>query len=454
MDCLRLTLIVGLVMISCTAQQERRGRPTRPAFSPPPNPPNVVVIVTDDQRAQHTLRVMPATRRLFVDGGTRFTRAYATTPLCCPSRASIFTGRYAHSHGVVRNELGDQLDPESMLPSYLREAGYLSAVAGKYLQGVPIGYDPPNFDRWDTFSWGYFDRFFNVDGRLRLIHRYATDHLASSALRFLHWFEERDSKPWFLYIAPSAPHKPYTAEVDYARAKVPVAFSTKRVRELDRSDKPAYVRKSRFAAKEGRDIFVSQLRSLLSVDDLVGRLFRALDRLGERDTLAFFLSDNGFMLGEHGLFAKRLPYTASVQIPLLMRWPGQVNPGVTADDLVANIDIAPTILHAAGVAPKERFPIDGMSLLEPEFRDRLLLEEEENIHGLPDWASLLTRTYQYIEYYAGDGDVVEREYYNLTSDPRQLDNLLADGDETNDPGLTTLQDRLARDRNCRGAACP
>ncbi|MBA3429894.1 MAG: sulfatase-like hydrolase/transferase, partial [Actinobacteria bacterium] len=125
--------------------------------------PNILIILTDDQRATGTMWVMPKTRAIFGSGGTRYNNAVATTPLCCPSRASIFSGRYAHNHGVVSNASAGALNQDLTIQAQLRRAGYRTAVAGKFLNGFPSS--PPHFDRWAVHRGRrYFDATFDLDG--------------------------------------------------------------------------------------------------------------------------------------------------------------------------------------------------------------------------------------------------------------------------------------------------
>jgi arylsulfatase A-like enzyme len=163
------------------------------------------------------------------------------------------------------------------------------------------------------------------------------------------------------------------------------------------------------------------------------------------------------MWGEHGWVDKAIAHTHSVQVPLLLRWPGHVAPGVIDGRLVANIDVTPTVLAAAGLAP-DGASFDGRSLLDEAWaRESLLLEffgpEEE--HLVPPWASLRAHGYQYIEYYGTGGEVTFKEYYDLGADPWQLHNLYGDTDTGNDPpNGDALAERLARARTCSGSECP
>ncbi len=433
-----------------------------PALSRHSARPNVLIVLTDDQRAGETLRVMPRTRKLFKRNGRKFNQAYATTPLCCPSRASIMSGRYAHNHGVRNNREIDKLAMRSTIQRYLDRAGYNTAYIGKFLNQWDLAKPPPHFDRWTIgrAAANYYNLRWNIDGRLRRVSRYTTDFVARRSVKLLHDFEATDESPWLLYVATGAPHVPATPEPAYDRAPVAPWRKSPAILEQDRSDKPPGVRGVQPKPRYARRLRRRQLRSLMSVDDLVGRVMRTLRDLGERrSTLAIFLSDNGQLWNDHGLvrgrFHKRHPYTYSVRIPLLVRWPGHVPRGTIDDRLVANIDIAPTVLEAARVTPDRAFPIDGRSLLDPGARERLLLEYFVDAGPPPAWASIRTARYQYVEYYGEDGsEVTFREYYDLADDPWQLDNLLGDDRADNDPSVSGIARQLDADRSCAGGACP
>lgn len=426
--------------------------------------PNILVIVTDDQRARDTLGVMPRTRRYFRGGGREFTSAFATTPLCCPSRATILTGRYAHNTGIRRNS-GEGLDESTLFPRLLNRDGYRTAMVGKFLNGWSRR-RVPHFDHWALLKIQlskYVRPSFNVDGDVSQFDGYSTDLIGRHSIDFLRRFEqEGDDAPWFLYVAPAAAHYPWIPAPRHARTPVPAWRGNPAVLERERSDKPPYIRGERHTLAKAARVRSGQLRSLMSVDDMVGRIFRTLDRFGEkRDTLAIFTSDNGFLWGDHGFGGeagtageKRVPYTPSVKVPLFLRWPGHVGAGTANGRLVGNVDIAPTVLSAAGVAPDPATPLDGRSLLSPGKRARILLEYwKEANKPIPTWASVRTKRYQYVEYYRR-GRRIFREYYNLRKDPWQLKNLLADGTRRNDPEVGRLQALLVRDRNCVGTSCP
>ena len=421
--------------------------------------PNVLIIVTDDQRATGTWSVMPATRRWFATGGTRFTEAFATTPLCCPARASIFTGRYAHNHGVLKSRDAYALDQRSTLQRYLQDAGYRTAIFGKYLNDWDLSDDPQFFDRWGIFSESatsaYYDGPWNLDGKVVTVSKYGTDFIASRAVEFLRTSHARlPARPWFLYLAPGAPHWPRTPAAEYSRAPVRKWNGNPAVFEKNRSDKHSSERVWHASLETARPVRRDQLRTLMSVDDLVRKVSRTLAALGEtRETLAFYLSDNGVMWGEHHRLGKTPPYEPSVKVPFLMRWPGRVAAGTTDRRLVANIDIVPTVMAAAGIAPDKRYPVDGMSLLGDARRQTILLE---NWQSTMPWASLWSASpkYQYIEYYDDDGSLAFTAYYDLESDPWQLRNLLHDRNTENDPEVSRLHDVLTDERRCDGSECP
>ena len=424
--------------------------------------PNVLIIVTDDQR-HDAMSVMGSTRRLFGEGGTRFRNAYATTPLCCPSRGTIFTGRYAHNHGIK----GDWLDlgsageqaafQQSTIQRYLEQAGYVTGIYGKYLNQWDIAQAPPFFDNWAIQEEeAYTNGTWNVQGRTERVTTYSTTFIRRKAREFLAQIaESRDARPWFLYVAPIAPHDPFDPEERYADAEVPLFAPPPSFREEDRSDKPEYVQRAAADAGHMESARANQLRTLMSVDDLVRTIFRTIRELNERNTLAIFISDNGYMNGEHHLRKKYVPYSSSIRVPLFMRWPGYVRPGTTQEKIVGNLDVAPTVLDAANLRADHE--IDGRSLLQRWTRDEILTEYFR-YNGWGSWASLRSRSFQYVEYYEERGDsadhVTFREYYDLEEDPWQLENRLADGEPANDPDVQALSIRLAKARSCTGASCP
>ena len=424
--------------------------------------PNVLIIVTDDQRTDTTM-VMPAIQKWFQQLGTTYENAYVSTPLCCPSRATIMTGRYAHNHGVVDNSAHHTLDQRTTLQHLLRRTGYRTAIVGKYFNGWPLHQKPLYFDRWSIFRSGYYNTKFSVDGKVQTIGRYVTDFLARQSSRYLKGFENRDGAPWLMYVTPSAPHQPFTPSPDFAPAPVPAWNPSPAVEEEDKTDKPPYVRTQEADAFGAEALRAQQLRTLMSVDQMVATIMLKLRDLRElKRTLVFFLSDNGFFWAEHGLTDKRLPYTEAINVPLYARWPGNIQPGVIDRRLVSLVDLAPTVLQAAGVTQDPFLPQpDGRSLLDNTWeRDHIYTEyfPDNAAVSLGPWASVRTRTAQYSEYYGADAMTVDfREYYDLEDDPFQLRNLLGDMSPGNDPpdsDLAAMATELSNDRTCQGTSGP
>jgi arylsulfatase A-like enzyme len=411
--------------------------------------PNVMVIVTDDQR--EGLKVMDATRAAFADEGVLYGNAFVTTPLCCPARASIMTGKYVHNHGVMSNGEEDwkDLDHSQTVQAALHDGGYRTALFGKFLNHWPVTMDPPNFDEWAllpdvTGRLGYYGSDWNINGTIKKISRYSTSYLSDTTVDFIEAQEASDTTPWYVYLATGAAHRSFVAEPKYADAPVPSWRGNPAVFEKDKSDKPSYLRNADFTYQEGKTLRKKQFRTLMSVDDMVGRIVSTIDELGE-DTLILFTSDSGYMWGEHGLANKQVPYQQSIENVMWLRWPGHAS-GTTDDRITSNVDIVPTIAAATGIAMAS----DGRDLLDPSWtRDRILLEYfgDEHAPTIPLWASTWTTEGQYVEYYNASGDVIGREYYDLLSDPWQLRNMKS-------PPDATWRTRLTADRACSGTTCP
>jgi arylsulfatase A-like enzyme len=453
--------------------------------------PNILFIVTDDQELQGTMAVMPSTAKWFkngdpgagITGGTDFVNASVTTPLCCPSRSSIFTGRYAHNHGVHKTTEPQNLDQTTTLQRYLQQAGYRTGIFGKFLNNWDVKVNPPYWSDWAIYDAQLYAGFeVNEQGSRKRNWKYSTNYLTEKAEEFLQSAETtNDAQPWFMYVAPTTPHGPYDPEPKYTNAAVPQQPQTAAYFEQDRSDKPFW---SRTAAADADGItsdYPAHLRMLKTADDLVERIMQKLRSLNEdQETLAFFISDNGYQWGEHGVRFKNVPYRESIRVPMYLRWPGWSGHSGTRTDirLAANIDLAPTALAAAGVT--QPASMDGRSLLDTNgSRARILTEGWGAGNGTgspcpgvsPTWSAINTLTFHYIEYYetlpVGSGgcsagnfttnynNVVDREYYDVTpgGDPLELTNLFGDSDPTNDPPVGELSASLASARTCSGTSC-
>ncbi|MFG1809584.1 sulfatase [Streptomyces sp. NPDC049040] len=421
--------------------------------------PNILVVLTDDQ-PNATEWATPKTKAWLVDNGVKFGRGHVSTPLCAPSRSSIFSGRYAHNHGVRDNSSPYNLDQHTTVQRYLHDGGYRTGLFGKYLNAWHNTDNPPHFDDWLLLDpVAYNNGTYNDNGTLRTIAGYSTTVIKDRVLDFLD--EARtDQRPWFAFVAPKAPHAPNTPEPKYADTAVPEWNGRPSVPEADRSDKPDYIKNATHTLADGRTIRRNQLRTLLSVDDAVQAIHDKLAALGQlHNTLVIYLGDNGYCWGDHGWTAKSVPYRPSIEVPFYLSWPAAGLAGGTADDRVAaNIDVAPTILDAAGITPDT--PQNGHSLLGSYRRDHLLVEwwhrgEGGNPHT---WASTVSPTRQYTEYYklhtdtsgqeVGTGELVFREYYDLVNDPYQLTNLLYQATPAQEAalGIPALAAQLAADR--------
>jgi arylsulfatase A-like enzyme len=432
--------------------------PTTTTTPPPSGRPNVVVINTDDMRADMAT-ALPKIRQWLADGGTTFRNGYVSTPSCCPSRASLMSGRYVHNNGQYQQQtLG--FDLNLTIQRYLHDAGYLTGHAGKFLHWLDLSVEAPNFDRWTYFKGGYENVYMNFDGTVRRSQGYSTTIVFDRAIEYVNDFEGRDdARPFYLYLAPIAPHDPSIAEPKYASATVPAHQPDPSYMEADRTDKPSFVRNQNPTVAAVLATRTAMIRTLYTVDDQVDRLMRHLQATGElANTLVIFTSDNGYLLGEHKATSKFLPYRKAVEVPFLVRWPGRVPAGAVDDRLVTHVDIAPTILAATGVS-QAHATLDGRDILVGTARQRALTEywnDPNNNPNIPTWASIRTAAYQYTEYYnsATPATVTFREYYNLQADPYQLVNLLADGVPANDPDTVPLSQTLQAARQCAGTSCP
>ncbi len=445
--------------------------------------PNILVILTDDQRLDD-MKALTKTRALIAQQGTTFANAYVATPLCCPSRATFLTGQYAHNNNVLDNgpPLGgyDRLDHTETLAVWMQEAGYYTAHLGKYLNFYGITSPPavpPGWTRWfglvDPSTYQMYGYTVNDDGTLVTYGKepsdYQTDVLARKAEEVIRARAGLD-EPFFLTVAPLAPHleggdgagtagtgailQPAPRhEGRFQRAKL---RRTAAFNEPDVRDKPAHMRaRPRFPGKRWKEILRihrARLASLLAVDDLVERLVAVLRETGQiENTVLLFTSDNGYFLGEHRLpYGKYYPYEEAIHVPLLVRG-GGFPVGATASQLASNVDLAPTILALAGVDPGR--VVDGQPLLplalDPDLeRDRALLIEgfsRGRRAGLP-YAAVRTGRWLYIEYETG-----ETELYDLQADPQQLDSRHAAPELA---GVRAdLAARLAILRDCSGASC-
>jgi N-acetylglucosamine-6-sulfatase len=414
----------------------------RPAHSAePPSGPNIVLVLTDDQRWD-SLWAMPSVRRDLIDRGVTFSNAFVVNSLCCPSRTSILTGQYSHSTGVYTNTPPhggfSVFDDSSTIATRLHDAGYRTALMGKYLNGYARftdgSYVPPGWDQWAAFnSRGvpYYNYEMSIDGHLRSFgsdpESYSTDVLANQAVDFI---RHTRSRPFFLYLAPSAPHGPATpAPRDVGTFSDLAPWRPASYNEADVSDKPQWVQGKRRLGPAHRasiDTFAEhQYESLQAVDDAVDAIVEELRVSGRlQDTMIVFMSDNGYLYGEHRLTGKQAPYEESIRVPLVIRYDPvtAASPGSRDDRLALNIDLAPTLAEVAGTSMPGA---EGRSLLPllsgsaSLWRSRFLVEHL--LGQMPTYCAVRDTRFAYVRYATG-----AEELYDLESDPLELRNVAGD----------------------------
>ena len=385
--------------------------------------PNVILIVTDDQ-AWNTLWAMPAVQSRLVAKGTTFPNSFTPTSVCCPSRATILTGEYAHTHGVWSNQLPlggfHRFDDSSTLATWLDDAGYRTGLIGKYLNDYDAeeaSYVPPGWDRWlglihDPHG-SYLD--FDVSDEGRLAHNardYVTDFLRDEAAEFI----RGSTEPFFLYFAPTAPHMDAIPAPRHEGAFSDLQrFRPPSFNEGDVSDKPAWVSGTNPMSDERIQdldrLRIDMYETLLAVDEAVVALLKATR--GE-PTIVLFTSDNGFEFGEHRLRGKNDAYDHTSRIPLVVREDGVVPAGAIDRRIALNVDLAQTIGSAAGVPTPGA---EGLDLFGIETRSEFVVESVERGRR-PAYCGVRTLSYLFVRYATG-----EEELYDYGDDPFELTNL-------------------------------
>lgn len=306
-------------------------------------------------------------------GGAYLPKAFVTTALCSPSRASVLTGQYSHKHGVIDNNT-DVPEGTVFFPQYLQKAGYETAFIGKWHMGRANSDPRPGFDKWVSFrgQGDYYDPLLNIDGKEGKVKGYVSDLLTDYALE---WLKQERDKPFFLYLSHKAVHgmfqpaKRHLGRYDNAVLEYPASMADT---EENYKGKPRWVKEQRnswhgvdymYHGQMDYDVFYRRYcEALLGVDDSIGRVLDYLEKAGlAESTLVFYMGDNGFSFGEHGLIDKRHMYEESMRVPLLAYCPGLIKPGTKVGQMVQNIDIAPTILEAAGLKAPDY--MDGRSFL-------------------------------------------------------------------------------------------
>jgi arylsulfatase A-like enzyme len=482
---------LGAFAAAATLALSAGAPPTAQAASAPASRPNVVVVMTDDQDFR-SMSTLPNVRRLVGDRGTQFTTSVVNYPLCAPSRSTYLTGQYEHNHHIGWNQPPEggyeMFDGRETVPVWMQRAGYRTIHIGKYLndygQANPTEV-PRGWTDWhgtvDPTTYHYFGTTFNDNGKLRTYgdapSDYSVDVVARKAKQAIST-AARKRKPFFLSLAPIAPH----TRAEGARAEGTPAIPAPRYAnvfaaaslprypnfdEADLSDKPTTLQS--FFPDPLTDQQISDLTehyrgrmgSLLAVNDLVGGVVGQLKKNGvDRNTVVIFTSDNGWILGEHRLRdpvsetgmasgAKYVPYESSSRVPLLMAGPG-VPKGRKIPGVVTNADVPATILDLAHARPTK--PLDGISLLpalrKPSVLDGrgVLMETAKNPRNVPTYISVRTQRYRYD--LQEDG---QEGLYDLKVDPWELTSF------HNDPRYAAIKAILkpaaVRLSTCKGTTC-
>ena len=344
---------VGALVLAAGHTSWASAAETKPQHHATPGAPNVLVIVTDDQTAGTvTPGVMPRTYRWFVRQGRSYPIFFAADPLCCPSRASIMTGRFDHNNGVKDNSSDPRafhLDMRSTVQCHLHRHGYNTALYGKFFNGWSYTTTPPCLDDYTVTRGGrHYNLPFLSNGKMvhpggwldAYITRRAVDHIRKCVTH---------AGPWYAYVSLTAPHSPYQPRPRYAAVPVPSPAMSASVDQPDMSSLAPAVRRHASQRRYELHKWNAEERMLMSVDHEVGALFSTLERTGQlQNTIVFFVSDNGYLFGEHHLDGKRLPYTEAMQVPFYIHAPARVTAGSVDDRLTENVDITPTILAATG----------------------------------------------------------------------------------------------------------
>ena len=409
---------------------------------------NVIFILVDDHRydAIGFLKGQPWLRTPHLDSlardGVHLKNAFVTTALCSPSRATILTGKYAHRHRIVDNNTAIPRGT-TFFPQLLQKAGYSTGFFGKWHMGNSSDDPQPGFNRWVSFlgqgSYLPGKNGLNVDGKKVPQRGYITDELTGYALDWLK--ERKKEEPYFLYLSHKAVHGDFVPaerhDGMYRNQKFVPPPTMAEEGDMARG-RPRWVRDQRnswhgvdFPYHSGLGIdeyYRRYAETLAGVDDGVGRLLGALRERGELDsTLVIYMGDNGFAFGEHGLIDKRTAYEESMRVPMLARCPELFGGGRVVEGVVANLDIMPTVLAVAGVAPPAG--LDGADFLplaqgkRVPWRDSLLYEYywERNYPQTPTVHALRTDQYKYIRCH-GVWDI--DELYDLKADPYEANNLI------------------------------
>ncbi len=461
---------VGLLTAACLIALAAPQTRTEARGTPPDDRPNIILISTDDQTT-YDMQWMPIVRELVNGHGFEFTDGQSPHSLCCPARAEMLTGQYGQNNGVHHNSgvnggYHALIDPDNTIGRWLQDAGYQTALAGKFLNGYTEKYgQPEGWDHWNPYVGGtdfMTTRYYN-DGQPLVRHGYVDDITNAYARSYVDEFA--GPKPFFVWISNYAPHraKKRTGETEYSYAAprfqgtlsnvtLPV-LRKKSFNERNVSDQPKETHVPKVSAFEMQKRFTSRIEALQAADQNVQELVDQLDALGELDnTYIFFVSDNGYLLGEHRLSHKNYIFRESMAIPFSVRVPSAA--GTTRSDLPVTLaDLAPTIAELAQATP-ERL-VDGASfasLLRGDalpWRDTQLIQTGREPTTFDSWRIRGARTDRYT--YGRDVTNGFEQLYDRVKDPYEIHNRAKD--PRYKPVLREMRKRAAALRTCAGASC-
>ncbi len=420
------------------------------AIAQPQKRRNVIYILSDDHRydAMGFLKSQPFLQTPQMDRmareGVYFPNAFVTTALCSPSRASVLTGTYAHKHRIVDNNTPIPAGT-TFFPAHLQKGGYKTGFFGKWHMGAETDEPKPGFDQWVSFrgQGTYYPTAngLNVNGKKVPQKGYITDELTDYAIDWIRSLPKE--QPYFLYLSHKAVHSEFQPaerhKGRYKDAKFQYPATMAPEGEMAQN-RPMWVKNQRnswhgvdypyHSTLDIAEYYQRYAESLLAVDESIGRVFDALKERGELDsTLVIYMGDNGFAFGEHGLIDKRTAYEESMRVPLLARCPELFKGNQKVKEVVAGLDIMPTVLGAAGVTPPQG--LDGRNWIplaqgkQTEWRKELLYEYywERNFPQTPTMHALREQKFKFIRY-QGIWDL--DELYDLEEDPLESRNLISD----------------------------
>lgn len=418
-----------------------------------PARPNIVIVMTDDQRWDTVnATYMPNLTSLVVPSAVSFTNSFVSNPLCCPSRVTTLTGKYSFTTGVFGNRgtwggFGASLRygaMDDMIATDLQADGYTTALVGKYLNGYSPRTDypvvPTGWDRWFAVRGGsYYDYYAAADGTSAHYgvapEDYSTTVLRDRAIQVIDGAAATGA-PFFLYFAPTAPHAPAIADPrDVGRFDADVASYVQppSVTEGDLSDKPSYVQAAAATGSQShRDAFhAKQLAAIYGVDRAIGTIWDMLPT----NTVVLFMSDNGFLWGEHGWGGKQVPYNESLRVPMLIASKGvnlsSIGPvGGTSDRLALNVDIRSTLESFIPGLPQPS--TDGEPWTGSSARQDFPIMHWNDENKVPMYCGVRSAGWMYVRY--ADGF---EEAYDEGADPFELQNLVVT--DPSDPQLALLR---------------